>query len=96
MIGAERFAPMTTRQTVSGVERMSPTGPHSHVQNTAATMSAIGVTPVLELYSQGSIRLLLSSSRIMKRPIASNGIVQLGETASESVIGSAAPIQGPM
>ena len=44
---------MTTRQTVSGVERMSPTGPHSHVQKTAATISAMGVTPVLELYSQG-------------------------------------------
>jgi hypothetical protein len=39
---------MTTRQTVSGVASTSPTGPQSQVQNTAATISAMDETPVLE------------------------------------------------
>ena len=39
---------MTTRQTVSGVASTRPTGPQSHVQKTAAMISAIGETPVLE------------------------------------------------
>ena len=40
--------PITTRHTVNGVARTSPTGPHIQVQNTAATMSAIDDTPVLD------------------------------------------------
>ena len=40
------YLPMTTRHTVSGMARNSPTVPHSHVQNAAATSSAIGETPV--------------------------------------------------
>ena len=32
---------MTTRMTVSGVLNSSPTGPHSHAQNTADTSTAI-------------------------------------------------------
>jgi hypothetical protein len=81
---------------VSGVGRMSPTRPQSHVQNTAAMINnqTIEVTPVLEPYSQGSVTLLRSSSSTMKRPMVSNGIVQLlGETASESATGIAAARQ---
>ena len=58
---------MTARQTVSGVARISPTGPHSSVQNTAARMIATGESPVLEPYSQGSTMLLLTSSMPMIR-----------------------------
>ena len=35
-------------QTVSGVARTSPTGPHNHVHTNAATINANGVTPVLD------------------------------------------------
>ena len=35
-------------QTVSGVASSRPIGPHSHAQKTAATMMAIGESPVLE------------------------------------------------
>ena len=55
--------PSTTRQTVSGVDRSSPTGPQSQVQKIAATMMASGERPVREPYSQGSMTLLLISSR---------------------------------
>ena len=41
------FWPMTTRHTVSGVERTSPSGPQTQVQKIAATSRATGVTPVL-------------------------------------------------
>jgi hypothetical protein len=36
----------TYRSAPTGVERISPTGPQIHVQNTAATMTAIGDNPV--------------------------------------------------
>ena len=39
--------PSTTRQTVSGVARINPTGPQSHVQNVAEVMTAIGESPEL-------------------------------------------------
>ena len=42
------YRPMTTRQTVSGVDRNRPTGPQSVVQNTAAMMIAKEERPVLE------------------------------------------------
>jgi len=40
------WRPITTRQSVIGVERMRPIGPHIQVQNTAATITATGERPV--------------------------------------------------
>ena len=39
--------PSTTRQSVSGVDRISPIGPHSQLQKIAATTTEIGESPVL-------------------------------------------------
>ena len=48
------FFPSTTRQTVIGPDKISPTGPHSQLQNTAATSRANGEMPVLRPHSNGS------------------------------------------
>jgi hypothetical protein len=40
---------MTTRQTVSGVERRRPGSPHRRVQKIAAMRTAMGERPVEEL-----------------------------------------------
>jgi hypothetical protein len=40
------YLPITTRHTVIGMASSKPIGPHSHVQNAAATSNAIGDTPV--------------------------------------------------
>src|SRR6185437_8440646 len=82
---------MTTTQTVRGVERNSPTGPHSMVQKIAAIMIASDDRPVLEPYSQGSTTLLLISSATRNRPATQNSIVQPGSTA----IGNSAAMKGP-
>ena len=43
-----------TRQSVTGVEIISPIGPHSHVQKMAATITDTGESPVEWPYSKGS------------------------------------------
>ena len=42
-----QIAPRTSRQTVRGVERISPTGPQSAVHNIAAAISDMADRPVL-------------------------------------------------
>ena len=90
------WRPSTTRQTVSGVDRSSPTGPHSVVQTTAATRTAIGESPVLEPYSHGSSTLLLNSSRLTNSAMVSSGGVHPGATANDRAMGNSAASTGPM
>src|SRR5215207_5606132 len=88
--------PTTSTQTVSGVASSKPTGPHNHIQKTAASITATADTPVFLPYSQGSNRLLLNSSSATNRPTVQMVGAQPGENASDSPIGSRAAIQGPM
>ena len=80
---------------MSGVDRSSPAGPHSVVQNTAATRTATGESPVLEPYSQGSSTLLLNSSRVTNSAMVSSGSVHPGAAANDNAIGNSAAITGP-
>jgi hypothetical protein len=41
------YFPMTTRQTVRGVDNINPAVPHNQVQKTAANSNAKGDTPIL-------------------------------------------------
>ena len=86
---------MTARHTVKGVARISPAGPHSAVHTTADTMMASGDKPVLAPYSQGSMRLLLTSSSVTTRAKVQPSICQPGSTAKASANGNAAAITGP-
>src|SRR5687767_8486411 len=88
--------PMTRRQTVNGVARSNPTGPHSQVQNTAATRTATGDTPVFLPYSDGSTTLLVKSSRAINSPNVRMGATQPVEIARDRPIGIDAAIHGPM
>ena len=90
-----RCRPITSRHTVSGVDSTSPTGPHSAVQNVAATISDMADRPVLAPYSQGSTRLLLMSSSTTMRASTQATIVHPGSTAKASSSGNTAPTSGP-
>ncbi len=90
-----RYRPITSRHTVSGVDMMSPTGPHSAAQKVAATMSDSADSPVLEPYSQGSMTLLLTSSSSTMRPSVHSTRSQPGSTAKARVSGNAAAMNGP-
>src|SRR5690242_8108649 len=87
---------MTTRHTVSGVERTRPTGPQSQVQNVAATRTATGDRPALAPKSQGSMAWLVINSTAMKRPKVSKKADQPGAIASESASGKSAVTQVPI
>src|SRR5688572_12491936 len=90
------YLPMTTMHTVRGVASSSPGVPQSHVQNTADTRIATVETPVCAPYSHGSMMLFDSSSITTNMMITVSGTAMPWYTASDSVIGNAAPIQGPM
>src|SRR3970040_2504983 len=87
--------PITNKQTVNGVARRSPTGPHNHIQKMAATSTATADTPVFLPYSQGSRMLLLMSSSTTNSQMVSSGANQPVETANDRLIGIAAAIHGP-
>src|SRR5678810_38618 len=89
------YLPITARHTVSGVDRNKPIGPHSQLQNTAATITANDDTPVLEPYSQGSTRLLLINSSVTNNPIVHAAMAQPGSTAIANPIGIIHAITGP-
>lgn len=80
---------------MSGVDRISPIGPHSAVQKVAAAMMDSVDRPVLLPYSQGSMRLLLISSSAMISPSVISSICQPGSTAKASASGKAAEIMAP-
>jgi len=56
------WRPATTRQSVSGVETMRPTGPHSAPQKSAAAMMPKGAMPMVWPYTCGSSTLATSAS----------------------------------
>jgi hypothetical protein len=56
---------------------------------------AIGDSPVLEPYSQGSTTLLISNSRPANRAMAISGFVQPGSPATAMMIGMPAATAGP-
>src|SRR4051812_15238840 len=87
--------PMDTKQTVKGVDKSKPTGPHSQVQNTAAASTASGVMPVEVPYSHGSITFATMISMTAKRPKVNKGLVQLGSTANARANGIEAAIHAP-
>ncbi len=89
------WRPITTRQTVSGVDSSKPTGPHNVVQTSAAKIRAKDKTPALVPYSHGSSTLLLINSSRRIRPMVWSGAVQSLETVSESRTGKDAAIHGP-
>ena len=78
---------MTTMQTVSGVERMSPGHPQRSAQKMAMARRAREEMPVRELKSQGSTKLVEVSSRVRKRPRMRRGGTQEGEMAMETMRG---------
>ena len=78
-----------------GVDSISPIGPHSAVQNMAARISDSVDTPVLEPYSQGSMRLLLISSSVAMSATVHSTMSQPGSTANAMATGNTAPIIGP-
>src|SRR5262245_13766387 len=89
------YLPITTRQTVIGVASSRPSGPHSHVQQSAETTIATCDTPALLPDRHGSSTLLLTSSSSTKNPITSSVNVQPSNTATAISTGIAAAIQGP-
>src|SRR3990170_3624882 len=86
----------TTRQTVSGVDKTSPMGPHSAVQNVADATTATGDKPVLCPYTIGSITCPTTGSTTINSANVQSSMVQLGSTATESTSGNAAAMTAPM
>src|SRR4029079_17345246 len=86
---------MTTRQTVTGVERMSPSGPHNQVQKAIATSSATCDTPAAPAYRTVSRTRFVNSSSATKNPATSIGPFHPGSAASAIRIGPAAAATGP-
>src|SRR5205823_6116448 len=89
------WRPKTTTQSVSGVDSMSPAGPHSTVQSTVVSISANEEIPVWVPYSHGSIKLPVTSSSVANNRNTNNGGFQLSNTASESSRGSKAATSDP-
>src|SRR5262245_32778430 len=89
------YFPKTTKQTVMGVARIKPTGPHSQVQNAAATNTPTGDTPVPLPNNNGSTMLAVGSSSNRNKPNASKGSVQPGNTASVKITRIVAASQVP-
>src|SRR5262245_25199801 len=89
------YRPSTARHAVSGVDNTSPSGPHNHVQNAAATSSATSDTPTLWPYNHGSTTLEITSSRHKNKPNTSSGGVKPGKTATLNTSGNAHATHAP-
>src|SRR6059058_767284 len=89
------YLPSTTRQTVSGADSTSPTGPHSHAQNAADTKSATSLTPIVWPNNSGSAKLAVTTSSTATRPITNSGCVQPMEAARLRAIGGTTATQTP-
>ena len=72
-LSALMWRPATTRQRVSGVETMSPTGPHSQLQNIAAMTTDSGDSPVVWPYSCGSMSCPATNSTPTNKPKVTTG-----------------------
>ena len=81
--------------TVSGVDRIRPTGPHSQAQKAAAINRARGELPVLWPKSRGSMTLAVTSSRARKKAKTPSGNPQPGRIATVKKNSSPAPSQVP-
>src|SRR6476646_6593278 len=90
------YLPITTRQTVRGVESSNPTGPQSHVQNTAATSTANADMPVLAPYQNGSTTWLITISITSNKTMVARNGAYPEHSAIDSASGNAAPIQIPI
>src|SRR5689334_797643 len=90
------YFPITTSNTVRGVESKSPIGPQSQVQKTADTRTAIGDTPVLEPRTFGSTAWLTTISMPTNIARVTKNTPLPGNAANAKARGTAAPSQGPM
>src|SRR5258708_4865368 len=81
------YRPMTTMQTVSGVERMRPGHPQRSAQKMAMARRAREEMPVRELKSQGSTKLVAVSSRVRKGARIRSGWAQEEKMAMETMRG---------
>src|SRR5262245_28171229 len=84
-----------TRHAVAGAASTSPIGPHSQAQKIAERTIAKGDRPMRVPSSQGSKRLLLTTSSAKKISAISSGNVQPLEVATASAIGRLAATHGP-
>ena len=89
------WRPMTTRHSVSGVDKISPIGPHSQDQKIAATITENGESPVEWPYSSGSIAWPVIPSATMKKAAVHSAIDQPGSIAAARTTGSSAEISEP-
>ena len=88
--------PSTTRQRVSGVDRISPTGPQSQPQKMADTITERGERPVLWPYTKGSTTWPISGSATRNSAAVQTTMDQPESTAAASAIGSRAAKGAPM
>src|SRR5947209_385478 len=94
-LSAGTYLPTTTRHVVSGAASISPTAPHSQVQNKIATISAACETPVLCPYSHGSAAEIVISSTRMNKLTTASGCAQLFDTSKLIPIGKRQAIHVP-
>ena len=90
-----RLRPWTSRQTVSGVDRIRPSGPQRAVQKVAAAIDDSADNPVEVPQRNGSTMLLLTSSRNRISAGAISTICQPGSTAKAKASRKAADSNGP-
>src|ERR671918_265545 len=86
----------TTRQTVKGVAKMSPTGPQSQVQKAIIMSRGTGETPTLLPYSNGSSSILLIVFKPRNSPITTSGHHQSVKNPRLKIVGMAAAAQNPI
>ena len=87
--------PMTTIVRVNGTARTRPSGPHSKVQNTALSSTAIGDRLVWEPNRIGSMNCPTIMSPRIKIAAVTNSIHQPGAIIAASAIGIAAERNEP-
>jgi hypothetical protein len=81
---------------VSGVESKSPKGPHSQVQNDAATTTATGERPALRPQTNGSTTCPVSGSTTANKITVHIVIVQSLPTAAAKATGKPAAMIAPI
>ena len=89
------WRPATTKHRVNGVDTIRPTGPHSQLQNIAATTTDSGDIPVVWPYSSGSTSWLAISSTITNSAKVAIASVHPGSTAAPSSTEKKAAIHTP-
>src|SRR3954454_730733 len=87
--------PITTRQTVSGMDNSKPTGPHNHDQKIADATIARGEIRALAPYSHGSTALPITNSKTINSTKVSTTAVHPGVAANASSSGATAAMGAP-